>query len=242
LTTVNRVLRGDSHVETGATRCRLPCIKTVKSMETTKTAADTTSEATARVPRGTLAPRAQALAVSAQTLALAVSALALATVALASLSGCSLLLDFGENTDAGPTIDAQTFDAGPSGDGGDPCNAFEPNETLQTAFAIDPGSYAPLGICPSGDHDFFSFTVDGINDVVIEALFTNDTSMDLEMRLYDDQGGVIDRSETFDSNERIERSTAGNDTLAAGTYFIEVFGFGNTDTNNYTLVLSVTAP
>jgi hypothetical protein len=30
--------------------------------------------------------------------------------------------------------------------------------------------------------------------------------------------------------------------LAAGSYFVEVFGFNNTDTNTYTLDLAITAP
>jgi hypothetical protein len=156
--------------------------------------------------------------------------------------GCSLLLDFSESSPEDP-IDGGVADAAPNGDGGDPCAAFEPNDSLAMAHVLtDPGTYEPVGICPSGDRDFFRFTVDGIQDTVVEALFTNAPQMDLEMRLYDGTGMVVDRSETFDSNERIERSTAMANTLAAGTYFAEVFGFGNSDTNTYTFVLELTTP
>jgi hypothetical protein len=168
----------------------------------------------------------------------------LGAAALASLlctGGCSLILDFDESADAGPTIDGGVVD-GPTGDGGDPCAEFEPNNSLQTAASIEAGVYGPLGICPTGDADFFSFTVDGAQDVLVQALFTNAPSMDLEMRMYDGTGQVIDRSETFDSNESIERSSAMGNILAAGSYFVEVFGFNNTDTNTYTLDLAITAP
>jgi hypothetical protein len=156
-------------------------------------------------------------------------------------AGCSLLLDFGDG--GGNAIDGGVPDAEPTGDGGDACAAFEPNNSLAMAHVLtEAGTLDPVGICPTGDRDFFRFTVDGIQDTVIEALFTNAPQMDLEMRLYDGTGMVIDRSETFDSNERIERSAANANTLAAGTYFAEVFGFGNTDTNTYSFVLELTTP
>lgn len=164
------------------------------------------------------------------------------TVFVLPSAGCSLLLDFGDSG-GGDTPDGSPADAGPAGDGGDPCTAFEPNDSLAMAYELtEAGTYEPIGICPSGDRDFFQFTVDGIQDAVVEALFTNAPQMDLEMRLYDSVGMVIDRSETFDSNERIERSTANGNTLAAGTYFAELFGFGNTDTNSYSFVLELTTP
>ncbi len=162
-------------------------------------------------------------------------------VVCALLGGCSLILDFDTSNGGGGT-DAAPSDAGPVGDGGDPCSAYEPNNSLSTAYTIEAGTYAPVGICPSGDRDFYSFTVDGAQDVVVEALFTNAAGMDLEMRMYNDQGMVIDRSETFDSNERIERSSAMGTLLAAGTYSVEIFGFNNVDTNDYQLVLTLTSP
>ena len=53
-------------------------------------------------------------------------------------------------------------------------------------------------------------------------------------------GAVVDRSETFEDFEQIEASLAMSNRLAAGTYFIEVFGFNNTNTNNYTMTLTIT--
>lgn len=166
---------------------------------------------------------------------------ALAVAVCGVIAGCSFILDFDDSQD-NPAFDASMADAGPVGDGGDPCAAYEPNDSLAQAFVLAGGTYAPIGICPAGDHDFFQFTVDGSQDVVIEALFTNAAGMDLEMRLYDGTGMVIDRSETFDSNERIERSAVGGNLLAAGDYIIEIFGFNDTDQNTYTLNLTITAP
>jgi len=163
-------------------------------------------------------------------------------VACALLGGCSLILDFNDPGGGGGGIDAMPADAGPVGDGGDPCSAYEPNNSLSTAYPIEAGTYSPVGVCPSGDRDFYSFAVDGAQDVVIDALFTNGQGMDLEMRLYNDQGMVIARSETFTDNEEIVQSSATNTLLPAGTYSVEIFGFNNVDANDYQLVLTLTTP
>jgi len=171
------------------------------------------------------------------------AALALCWLLVTMSAGCSLLLDFSEKADAGPGGDADVVDAGPIGDGGDPCNAFEPNDTLSAAVGIEPGTYEPLAICPVGDHDYFSFEIGDNQDVVVEAFFSNEGGAgDLEMRLYNSSGEVVARSESFSDNERIERSLAASNQLLAGTYLIEMYGFHDTTENEYSLVLTVTTP
>ncbi len=147
--------------------------------------------------------------------------------------GCSLILDFSASgADAGPD------DAEPTIDGGG-CDTLEPNESLAAAVPLTPG-VTPLGICTTGDRDFFEITLDGNQDLVVRIDFVNGAGADLEMRLYDSLGAVVDRSETFEDFEQIEASLAMSNRLAAGTYFVEVFGFNNTNTNDYTMTLTIT--
>ncbi len=145
-------------------------------------------------------------------------------------AGCSLILDFSESTDAGP-IDAVPTPDGPG------CDTFEPNDTLATAMAITSGSYV-LGICEPGDHDFFRFDVDGNQDMTVRADFVN-TVGDLEMRLFNSLGGLEGNSQGFDNFEQIIRSMADGNRLAAGTYFVEIWGFNDTATNDYELTLTI---
>jgi len=148
-------------------------------------------------------------------------------------AGCSLILDFSEKqSDAGPP------DALVPPDGGG-CGNLEPNESLAQAMPITPGSYE-LGICTPGDNDYFEITLGDAQDLLVRIDFVNAAMKDLEMRLYDSLGAVIDRSETFNDFEQIERSLAMSNQLAAGTYFVQVFGFNNSNTNDYTLTLTIT--
>jgi hypothetical protein len=159
------------------------------------------------------------------------------TVLCLASSGCSLILDFseggGSNADSGPDADLA-----PDGGG---CATLEPNESLSAAMAITPGTLA-LGICTAGDRDFFETAVDGNQDLLVRIDFANAAGADLEMRLYDSLGAVVDRSETFEDFEQIEASLAMSNRLPAGTYFVEVFGFNNTNTNDYSLTLTITGP
>jgi len=154
-------------------------------------------------------------------------------VGLASgLAGCSLVLDFGgELTDAG-VLDAPVSDAGNA-----LCVAFEPNNTQATAAVTASGTYM-AAICPGGDHDFYSFPLDGAQDLVVEIRFDNRGGLgDLEMFLYSDTGAVVGSSMGFTDVERIERSVALGGQLAAGTYAAEVIGFNNQRENVYELLL-----
>ncbi len=170
----------------------------------------------------------------------------MATALVAALSmlgaGCSLLLDFDNKADAGPQSDATAFDAGGvEGDGGDGCSSFEPNNDISTAVTISDGTTAPLGICPAGDRDFYKFTLTGGQDTTIIITFDNmGGSGDLEMRLYNGIGAVVESSNGFGNSETITR--AAGTQLAAGDYIIEVFGFTNNVENAYSLELTITTP
>jgi len=149
------------------------------------------------------------------------------------------MLDFSQKADAGPEGDADLGDGGPAGDAGDPCAAYEPNDTLAAAYPIVPGSYSPLAICPSGDDDYFSFVLAEARDMVVEALFDNQGGAgDLEMRLYNGLGEIIGTSANFEDNERIERSLAQSNQLQPGTYIVQMYGYGGTIQNDYVLVLT----
>jgi len=153
-----------------------------------------------------------------------------------SLGGCSLVLDFSEQDDAGP-IDATLFD-GP--DAPDPCTLFEPNDMISDAVQIDPGNYG-LGICPAGESDFLRFTVGANADVTIRISFSNtDGGGDLDLRLFDaSDGAVVVVSEGFGDEELISRTVAGGNALAAGDYIIQIFPFSVMIQNNYLLELTI---
>ena len=159
---------------------------------------------------------------------------ALAWIALAvASSGCQLLLDFSELSDGGP-----------SGDGSVPadasalCDANEPNDTVDTAGALENDEVA-AAICGDGP-DFWSFEVTGVEDVTIELTFTAGAN-DLEMQLQSMAGEVLTISTGTDANEQIEQSAALGNRLEAGTYVIEVLGREDTAMNDYQLTVDLVA-
>src|SRR5215204_3061383 len=86
---------------------------------------------------------------------------------LGGATGCSLLLDFGDPIEG-------EHDAAPSDASEAACLFGEPNESVESAHALEPGSAGPAAICPHGsdpDDDFYGFQVDGTQDVTIRILF-----------------------------------------------------------------------
>ena len=161
--------------------------------------------------------------------------LALALVALAAAaSGCQLLLDFSELSDGGPAGD------GPPGDASALCSAGEPNESFEMAGAVTTGALG--AICGGGDLDFYSFTLDGNQDVVLVVNFTAGSESDLELDLVDSAGIVLTRSTGLDGDERIEQSAALGNRLAAGDYAADIYGRTAEVSNEYELIVTVTTP
>jgi hypothetical protein len=154
-----------------------------------------------------------------------------ALVSAACGSGCSLLLDF---SDPLAPADAGAPDAiDPSA-----CSFGEPNDTQATAFALSPVSGQAAGICASGDRDYYAITVADGQTLAFTAHFKQTTmSGDLDLKLLDAGGATVSQSLSADDDESI--TCMGDNppcpALTAGTYVIEVYGFGNTEGNGYTI-------
>jgi hypothetical protein len=170
--------------------------------------------------------------------------------AVVGMAGCSLLLDFDVPRDGG----ASETDAAGGGDGGGPidaggvaidaadyCPTFEPNDTRESATPLAPGLYDNVAVCPGADNDFYSFALDGAQDLIVLITFENDGGQgDLEMQLFNDAGTVVAQSMGFSDSERIERSEAQGGRLPAGTYTARIYGFNALIQNDYVLELTVT--
>lgn len=160
------------------------------------------------------------------------------------VSGCTMLLDFdGALQDGAPPADVTlpVPDADPIAPDAPPAPAerFEPNDRFSDATRIEPGSYGPLAIFPVGDHDYFTFTLDFPRDLVVRVLFAQ-IAGDLDLKLYDATLAQIASAEGFVSNEELARRAATGNQLAAGMYFVEVYGFNNANANaSYILELEL---
>jgi CHAT domain len=101
---------------------------------------------------------------------------------------------------------------------------LEPNDEPAMATPIEPGSFE-ASICPGGESDFFAFSVDGTQDMVIEIMFQPGLMDDLELELYDAATATLLIISTGgDGDERIERSDALSSRLPAGSYLGRVYG------------------
>jgi len=156
------------------------------------------------------------------------------------LGGCSLLLDF--SNDAIPkdgTADSPFSQA--------ECDYKEPNDSAQSAAALDPAvDTGPGAICPGAvdDHDFFKFTVPAaIASVSVSISFTNSPTGDLDLRLYDKTGAsVLSRSSGFGDQETIvcPGQSPACPALAADDYVFEVFPALAGAVNAYTIAVTLT--
>ena len=155
--------------------------------------------------------------------------------ALLCLPGCSLILDF---SDPPAPPDAAGIDAIAS----DACSFGEPNEDQAHAFALSPVQGQAAGICAAGDRDFYAITVADAQTMTFEILFHQNANQgDLDLELLDGNGQALARSLSSDDNEKIvcPGTSPSCLQLAAGTYYVEVFGFGDTNVNGYTINYSL---
>ena len=165
---------------------------------------------------------------------MSVGALAGAGLAgLALLAGCQLVLDFSADLEA--QTDAGAPDAGAAPDAASLCDKFEPNESLEQTIDVEPGAFQG-SICPAGDQDFYSFTLDGTQDLEIILTFAAGAN-DLELELYDQLSGArLTLSTGGDGDEQIVHSAAQGNRLVAATYVMRVYGRTPTVGNDYQLM------
>lgn len=154
------------------------------------------------------------------------------------LCGCSLILDFGSDVRDAGGDDARVGDAGV-----DLCAAYEPNNTRDAATPVAPGTYR-AGICPGGESDFYSFELDGAQDLIITVTFDNMSGAgDLDLTLYSDSGSIVGSSNNFGNTESISKTLA-TGRLPQGAYFLEVHGFMRSTSieNTYDFQLVIEPP
>jgi hypothetical protein len=124
--------------------------------------------------------------------------------------------------------------AAPAGD------RYETNDTRQTATDLASVSgartIADLSIHTTSDRDFFKFVTagPGTSADYVDVLFSH-AAGDVDARLLDASGNVLTESTGTSDNERL--SLQG---LAAGTYFVEVFGYSGAR-NSYRLAFQAPA-
>ena len=153
---------------------------------------------------------------------------------LAFLAGCQLVLDFSSEVERQPP-DASIQDAGIT-DAASLCGALEPNDDLASPMPIEPGTFA-ASICEAGDVDFYSFTLDGEQDVDIVLTFEPGAD-DLELELYSQSSGIrLTVSTGSDGDEQIKHSAGQGNRLDVGTYVVRVFGRESIVANDYQLQL-----
>lgn len=159
--------------------------------------------------------------------------------ALGPTAACSLVLDF---SDSQIPIDA-SVDAPYTQD---QCDYLEPNDSFAGAVMIEATEMGTAAICANDsgeDHDFYKFTVPANTaTVAVQILFTNRSTGDLDLRLFDSSGTKLAQSVGFVDNETITCPAASPacSMLAAGDYVFEVFPALLGATNNYSIALTLT--
>ncbi|MBO9566402.1 MAG: pre-peptidase C-terminal domain-containing protein [Niastella sp.] len=97
-------------------------------------------------------------------------------------------------------------------------NAYEPNEILSAAAAVATNTAISAAIGSATDKDWYSFTLSGTSNLNITL---GNLPGDYDIVLYNAAGTELARSENGGtSSESITRTNA-----AAGTYYIQVFGY-----------------
>lgn len=95
-------------------------------------------------------------------------------------------------------------------------DAFEDNDTQTTAALISSGEHSNL-ICK--DKDWYKVVVPANGQLTVKIRFQHSTG-DLDMVMTSESGSVLARSESTSNEETVTKSN-----LAAGTYYIRVYGY-----------------
>lgn len=116
----------------------------------------------------------------------------------------------------------------------------EPDNSSLEATTLLPGVSKTHTICSIGDTDWSIFSLTEASGIILE---TSDSQGDTFMRLFD--GALNELDSDNDSGDqtfsRIDRACGTDQTLSAGTYFVQVEEFGNNTTlEDYQLTLNPT--
>jgi hypothetical protein len=97
--------------------------------------------------------------------------------------------------------------------------------------AVEPGSYVGLIMCKTDTADLYGLDLQAGDTVTVRIQFLS-SIIDLDLRLKDPSGAVIDQSTTTGDAETVTATAA-----STGTYGISVIRYGEADTASYTMTI-----
>jgi hypothetical protein len=116
----------------------------------------------------------------------------------------------------------------PDCEGVDECvchpDAAEPNDTVGAAAPLPLDTLLDLSLCPLGDDDWFTFTLDAPQDLTIE---TSGARGDTYLELFDAQGALVAANDDANLAGGVLFSQIVQTQLPAGTYFVHVYEYGD---------------
>jgi hypothetical protein len=115
-----------------------------------------------------------------------------------------------------------------------PADAYEPNDTADSAASVPTRDVAEGRACPHDD-DWFAVDVEEPRRIVIDLVFDH-ANIDIDGELYDPNGALLVAANGIE-DEHVEV-----DAYVAGRYTLRVFGFGEGDTGPYLLSVELGAP
>ena len=114
--------------------------------------------------------------------------------------------------------------------------AFEPNETTSAAAAISSGIAVSAAINTSTDIDYFKITTTATNDIVYKLI--GPSGVDFDINIYNSANSIVGSGTGSTATETVTLTGQ-----AAGTYYIQVFGYGGAfSTTCYTLTATASVP
>jgi subtilisin-like proprotein convertase family protein len=127
------------------------------------------------------------------------------------------------------TVNVTGSTGGGAATGGD--DSFEENDSRSAARALAAGSYPGL---QCKDDDWYAITLLSAGSLTVRIDFTHSAG-DLDMVLEDASGNAIARSESTSDSETVTKSG-----LAAGTYYVHVYGYQGAQ-GAYSMTVSTTS-
>src|SRR5437868_214515 len=112
--------------------------------------------------------------------------------------------------------------------------AFEPNETLAAAAAINSGVANSAAISTSTDIDYYKITLGATSNLVVN--LAGPSGVDYDLFVYNSSGTQLGSSESTTATESVTLNSQ-----AAGTYYIKVIGYnGANSATCYTITATAT--